>query len=150
MNDNRSRNFWFGRTAQTIVGGLLVALAAVAVSGTGSAQGNKSETTSNVIQTPTTPTDITPPEGNSAFLVGHAFGTQGYVCLPDGTGGTSWTATRPPRSHPLYECSSGSRSRSSPTSSASMQTPTRSRPTRYPSGGTRRGRVPSIAAGCGQ
>jgi hypothetical protein len=39
----------------------------------------------------TTPTDITPPPGNSAFLVGHAFGTQGYVCLPAGTGGTSWT-----------------------------------------------------------
>jgi hypothetical protein len=40
---------------------------------------------------PTTPTEITPPAGNSAFLVGHAFGTQGYVCLPSG-GGTSWTA----------------------------------------------------------
>jgi len=35
--------------------------------------------------------DLTPPPGNSAFLVGHAFGTQGYVCLPDGKGGTSWT-----------------------------------------------------------
>jgi len=31
---------------------------------------------------PTTPAAITPPEGNRAFLVGHAFGTQGYVCLP--------------------------------------------------------------------
>jgi hypothetical protein len=40
---------------------------------------------------PTTPIDITPPEGNTAFLVGHAFGTQGYVCLPAATGGTSWT-----------------------------------------------------------
>src|SRR3982074_2510366 len=39
---------------------------------------------------PTTPTQITPPAGNSAFLVGHAFGTQGYVCLPQGTG-ASWT-----------------------------------------------------------
>jgi Protein of unknown function (DUF3455) len=35
--------------------------------------------------------DVTPPEGNSAFLVAHAFGTQGYVCLPTSTGGTSWT-----------------------------------------------------------
>ena len=35
--------------------------------------------------------DITPPEGNSAFLVAHAFGTQGYVCLPTSGGGTSWT-----------------------------------------------------------
>ena len=40
---------------------------------------------------PTTPTEITPPEGNSAFLVGHAIGTQGYTCLPTSTGGTSWT-----------------------------------------------------------
>jgi hypothetical protein len=40
---------------------------------------------------PPTPTEITPPAGNSAFLVGHALGTQGYVCLPSG-GGTSWTA----------------------------------------------------------
>ena len=54
----------------------------------------------NAIQTvtpPPTPAAITPPEGNSAFLVGHALGSQGYVCLPDGAGGTSWTinAARP-------------------------------------------------------
>jgi Protein of unknown function (DUF3455) len=40
---------------------------------------------------PTTPDAITPPAGNVAFLEGHAFGTQGYVCLPTTTGGTSWT-----------------------------------------------------------
>src|SRR5882672_3560870 len=39
---------------------------------------------------PPTPTAITPPEGNTAFLLGHAVGTQGYVCLPKGTG-ASWT-----------------------------------------------------------
>ena len=43
------------------------------------------------ITPPTTPDAITPPPENSAFLVGHAFGTQGYVCLPTSTGGTSWT-----------------------------------------------------------
>ena len=43
------------------------------------------------ITSPTTPTLITPPLGNAAFLVGHAVGTQGYVCLPKGTG-FSWTA----------------------------------------------------------
>ena len=37
-----------------------------------------------------TPDAITPPPGNSEFLVGNAFGTQGYVCLPTSTGGTSW------------------------------------------------------------
>ena len=40
---------------------------------------------------PSAPATITPPTGNSAFAVGHAFGTQGYVCLPDPiNGGTSW------------------------------------------------------------
>jgi len=38
-----------------------------------------------------TPDAITPPPGNSEFLVGHALGTQGYVCLPTSAGGTSWT-----------------------------------------------------------
>jgi hypothetical protein len=42
------------------------------------------------ITSPTTPALITPPAGNSAFLLGHAKGTQGYVCLPKGTG-ASWT-----------------------------------------------------------
>jgi hypothetical protein len=42
------------------------------------------------ITPPTTPTRITPPAGNSAFLLGHAVGTQGYVCLPKGAG-ASWT-----------------------------------------------------------
>jgi Protein of unknown function (DUF3455) len=51
------------------------------------------------ITTPTTPNAITPPAGNSAFLVGHAVGTQGYVCLPTSAGAStaSWTvnASRP-------------------------------------------------------
>jgi len=87
MNDNRNGKSWFGRAAQYVVRGLLVAVAALAVSGFASAQDKKNET---LLSNPTTPTDITPPEGASAFLVGHAFGTQGYVCLPSG-GGTSWT-----------------------------------------------------------
>jgi Protein of unknown function (DUF3455) len=42
------------------------------------------------ITPPTTPALITPPAGHSAFLVGRATGTQGYVCLPTSTG-ASWT-----------------------------------------------------------
>jgi hypothetical protein len=42
------------------------------------------------IPSPTTPALITPPPGNTAFLVGHAAGTQGYICLPTSTG-ASWT-----------------------------------------------------------
>jgi Protein of unknown function (DUF3455) len=45
---------------------------------------------------PSTPRDITPPEGNTAFLVGHAFGSQGYTCLPTNMGGTAWNPTARP------------------------------------------------------
>jgi hypothetical protein len=44
---------------------------------------------------PPTPGNITPESGNSAFLVGHAVGSQGYTCLPTSTGGTSWTVNNP-------------------------------------------------------
>src|SRR5437762_181435 len=45
---------------------------------------------------PPTPSDIAVPVGNSPFLVGHAFGSQGYTCLPTSTGGTAWNpAARP-------------------------------------------------------
>jgi hypothetical protein len=42
------------------------------------------------IMPPTTPASITPPAGNPVFLMGHAEGTQGYVCLSTNTG-ASWT-----------------------------------------------------------
>jgi Protein of unknown function (DUF3455) len=42
------------------------------------------------ITSPASPTIITPPAGNVAFLLGRGVGTQGYVCLPQGTG-ASWT-----------------------------------------------------------
>lgn len=47
--------------------------------------------TAQSVTPPPTPTEITPPAGNSPFLVGHAQGSQGYVCLPTSNGGTSWT-----------------------------------------------------------
>src|SRR5262245_41141597 len=45
------------------------------------------------IAPPATPGIITPPEGNSAFLLGRATGTQGYVCLPAGDSTASWTVS---------------------------------------------------------
>lgn len=62
----------------------------------GCALGMASNAAAQKITSPTTPADITPPAGNSAFLLGHGVGTQGYVCLPQGTG-ASWTvnAARP-------------------------------------------------------
>lgn len=56
----------------------------------GCAFGAMTHASAQRITPPPTPTDITPPAGNSAFLLGHAQGTQGYVCLPAGTG-ASWT-----------------------------------------------------------
>jgi hypothetical protein len=45
---------------------------------------------------PTTPDTIAVPAGNSPYLVGHAFGSQGYTCLPTATGGTAWSPTARP------------------------------------------------------
>jgi len=45
---------------------------------------------------PTTPDTIAVPAGNSAYLVGHAFGSQGYTCLPTSTGGTAWNPSARP------------------------------------------------------
>ena len=56
----------------------------------GCAFGAVTNAAAQTIKPPTTPTDITPPPGNTAFLVGHALGTQGYVCLPKDAG-ASWT-----------------------------------------------------------
>src|SRR5439155_8587640 len=56
----------------------------------GCAFGTVNHAAAQKITPPPTPILITPPAGNSAFLVGHAFGTQGCVCLPKGAG-ASWT-----------------------------------------------------------
>jgi hypothetical protein len=67
------------------VRGLLVAAIVLAC-----AFGAMTSAAAQKVTPPTTPAKIAPPAGNSAFLVGHALGTQGYVCLPKGTG-ASWT-----------------------------------------------------------
>src|ERR1700759_1715088 len=56
------------------------------------ALGTTAAAIAQTVTPPPTPTQITPPVGNTAFLVGHAFGSQGYTCLPDkNTGAPSWT-----------------------------------------------------------
>jgi hypothetical protein len=94
VNNNCSKKFWAGRTAHSIIRRGLLAAVAVAASGIASAQDNaqdkKDEISFTLLPNPATPPAITPPAGNSAFLVGHAVGTQGYVCLPTGSG-ASWT-----------------------------------------------------------
>lgn len=37
------------------------------------------------ITPPDVPADLQVPEGNKAYLIGHAFGTQDYICLPSAT-----------------------------------------------------------------
>ena len=58
--------------------------------------GTVSNASAQRVTPPETPTDITVPEGNSAYLVGHAFGSQGYSCLPTSTGGTAWNPNARP------------------------------------------------------
>ena len=93
MKDNCRRKFWCGRTAENIARGMLVAFAALAISGIASAQDKqvkKDEFAFDLLSNVPTPTAITPPAGNHLFLAGHAFGSQGYVCLPK-DGSVSWT-----------------------------------------------------------
>lgn len=59
----------------------------------GCAFGTPTHAQEQTITAPATPSAMTPPVGNSAFLLGHAVGTQGYVCLPTSPGAStaSWT-----------------------------------------------------------
>ena len=90
MKFTRSRTIGLGRAKQNIVRGMLVAIAALAAAGIASAQEDKDVAASSQLQAPISSALVTPIEGNSVFLAGHAFGTQGYVCLPTSTG-ASWT-----------------------------------------------------------
>src|SRR5262249_26439323 len=38
------------------------------------------------VKPPSVPGALQPPEGNEAFLIGHAFGSQDYVCAASGSG----------------------------------------------------------------
>jgi Protein of unknown function (DUF3455) len=62
----------------------------------GCALGTVTNASAQKIASPKTPDAITPPAGNTAFLVGHAYGTQGYTCLPTSTGGTAWNTNARP------------------------------------------------------
>jgi hypothetical protein len=78
---------------------LLAAFAVLAVSGISCAQGVRNDRVKtdpfNESANLTAPVALTPLPGNTEFLVARGVGTQGYVCLPTGTG-ASWTVN-PPR-----------------------------------------------------
>jgi hypothetical protein len=42
--------------------------------------------TATNVEPPRVPDTLAVPAGSKAFLIGHAVGTQNYICLPDGTG----------------------------------------------------------------
>jgi hypothetical protein len=79
--------------AARIIGASLATLAILAGAGIAHSQerdqDDKKQANFSSIPSPTT--SLAPPVGNSAFLLGHGVGTQGYVCLPTASGGASWT-----------------------------------------------------------
>jgi hypothetical protein len=93
----------FGRQTRksALVRSLLVAAIVLAYT-----FGTASSAAAQKVTSPTTPAKITPPAGNSAYLVGHALGTQGYVCLPKGTG-ASWTVNGARPEATLFESLAG-------------------------------------------
>jgi hypothetical protein len=97
---------------------------------------------------PTTPTGITPPAGNTAFLVGHADGSQGYTCLPTSTGGTSWTINPARPEATLFTNIYGLPFEIITHFASINENPTEG--VVPPLSGMQPGRVPSTAAGCGQ
>ena len=48
----------------------------------------------DTVPVPPFPSDLQPPAGRKAFLIGHAYGTQNYVCLPSATS-VAWTLFGP-------------------------------------------------------
>jgi hypothetical protein len=79
-----------GTAYRIIYGGLLATVTVVAASGIARAQDTdqdkKDEMAFRVSPDTTTSGTLTPGPGNSEFLATHGVGTQGYVCLPSGSG----------------------------------------------------------------
>ena len=72
----------FSRTGRTSITSLLLAVVAVMALTVPSAAPAYADNTT----LPAVPANIQVPAGNKLFLVGHAVGTQNYVCVPSGTG----------------------------------------------------------------
>jgi len=81
-------NFKNGQTINKAVKSMIAAVAICALGAVTHAAAQ--------VSVPPTPSLIAAPEGNTPYLVGHAFGSQGYTCLPTATGGTAWNPTARP------------------------------------------------------
>lgn len=62
----------------------------------GCSLGLTASASAQAIKAPAVPDDIKVEDGNSAFLIAHALGSQGYTCLPTSNGGTAWSTTARP------------------------------------------------------
>jgi hypothetical protein len=102
------------------------------------------------IASPLTPSIITPPAGNTAFSVGHAVGTQGYICLPTPANAAvaSWTVKGARPEATLFQRFFGQDFQIITHFLSPDTNPNDAAPNRFPSA-TPRGRAPSIAARCG-
>jgi hypothetical protein len=78
MNWRITRSRWGARLMASII------MASAVVGTTVPAVQAQAAQESLAITVPPVPDDITVPGGNKVFLVGHAVGTQNYVCLPSG------------------------------------------------------------------
>ncbi len=97
MNTNFSEKFMSG-AATRIIRRTMAALSMLVFFGVAHAQEKGRDKHDRMegadfgsIPSPITSETIAAPVGNSAFLLGHGVGTQGYVCLPIATGGAAWT-----------------------------------------------------------
>ncbi len=94
MNNNLSKKFWRDGISSRVLRYGLLAAVAIAGSGIASAQDRDQEKrddlTSGLRQTTNTTAPLPLPQGNSEYLATRGVGTQGYVCLPSGSG-ASWT-----------------------------------------------------------
>jgi hypothetical protein len=73
---------------------LVALLALFAAASAGDQTSASASARDDSITPPPVPTDVQVEAGNKAFLVGHATGTQNYVCLPSGSG-VAWTLFTP-------------------------------------------------------
>jgi hypothetical protein len=72
----------------------LACVAMLGITGIASAQEFGSNRHHHRITPPEVPGEIAVPEGNEPFLIGHAIGTQNYVCVPSGAS-VAWSLFTP-------------------------------------------------------
>jgi len=146
MSYNLSQQTKKTARVRSLFGAALVLACAFGTVTHAAAQSTTPPNNPGVVTPPPVPDTIAVPAGNSAYLVGHAFGSQGYTCLPTSDGGAAWNPTARPEAT-LFTDFFGQQFQIITHFQSINANPKKD--VIPPSAGTRRGRVPSIAAGCG-